>query len=130
MARQFGLTEDFVRHVLEGIERPPDQDALQFRTPRVSFDFLARLWISFVRSFDWVTHRPTMFVAVTSAMCVALGIGLSVMPDLSVPSVRVFSLEIEDSILLLGILVTFGLHMACYFHRRMARYALYGGLVV
>jgi class 3 adenylate cyclase len=129
LARDFGLSEAFVGSVLDGL-RPPESEPANARRTRISFSFLFRAWVSFVQLFDRMTARPNTFIVATTALCLVVSVGATLLPGADKLQVSGIGITLDDAIVGVAILATFALHMACYFHRRMARYALYGAVFV
>jgi class 3 adenylate cyclase/membrane protein implicated in regulation of membrane protease activity len=121
LAAEFGLTVEFVEDVLQGLRRPDRRTRERADLSGVS-DLVLKVRLLFRR----MTSKPTLFVAITTLLCVTLGFFL-----VNVVLPKADGLQIAANAWLPIIaLLTILLHYACYFRHGMARYALYGGLAV
>jgi class 3 adenylate cyclase len=131
LAEQFGLSSSFVRSVLASAGPPTKREKEHFHivldlssARRVVKEGLAR--------FDHASAEPMVFVAWTTLACVTFVAMLSLMSTgISTAIVTGEQIHTAGSALAIAaMVVTFLLHMTCYFRRGMLRYSLQGGLFV
>jgi class 3 adenylate cyclase len=136
LATEFGLSDTFVSAVLAELRVPTtgggDPLAPAVRSVRKGFlasaGFLKAIWGFVAGVFDLLTKNPVRFVVATTVLVVLIGFGATVLLG-SESRVNNQNIEIQG-VLGIAVLATFALHMATYFRHRMARYPVYGGLVV
>ncbi len=129
LAARFGLSTGFVQSVLDGVKLPQRDDPVERR--RLTFDAPRKVVSRLLAAFDRVTARPSSFIAVTTVLCIAFLVGLSYIRSGTSIHDRGFTIELNQG--WAGAAMVFGvfiLHMVTYYRRKMARHALYGGLVV
>jgi class 3 adenylate cyclase len=128
LAAQFGLSADFVSDVLLGIREstvstPADKI-------HVNLSFVGRSWQWLLAFFDGLTSRPMAFIVTTLAIAIGAAYALSVFLQEPTVNRAGMGFQIRNTGTILVGLITFVLHLACYYKHRMGRYAIYGGLVL
>lgn len=129
LADSFGLSEALVREVLANAPRPSRTEST-VRRPNSIFKAAASTWTRTVALFDRLTTNAYGFIAATSFVWLVLLFVRSLTPsaDRSGATVSIGVSVSQASIALLIVAVTVGfLQMACFYHRRQTRLALFGG---
>jgi len=123
LAEEFGLPATFVANVLSGVQGPVRRDPW---LSKIDLSFFVRTYESATRIWDRLTINPVLFVVVSSLICAGL---IYVANSFSSAG----TVSEGTNIQLRGIsglfaIITLGLHLACYYKRRMARHAMIGAL--
>lgn len=127
LADQFGLPATFVQNVLSGIQGNARRHASWF--PRVDLTWVFRLYQWIERMWERLTVKPVSFIIGSSIAYGAILFLLDVRGSIHL-GLRRSEIIGDSSFTLILFLVTFGLHMACLFKRRMVRYALHSALLL
>ena len=125
LAERFGLNASFVQNLLAQTERPEDLDGhhrVHIPTGSIKAGFR-----TLIRVIDICAARSSLFVGVTSGVCIALIWLSGVVIDLLWPK----SADSLKPLAFFGlVIVGVGLHYIVYYRRAMIRYVLFGALVV
>lgn len=125
LAEEFGLPATFVANVLSGIQAPVRKEGPGF--PKVDLSFVVRAYRFGARVWDRVTRNPVLFVIVTAIIC---GLIVAISSTSGRININRRGISSDGIIPVTAFTVTFVLHMACYYKRRMARYAMLGALAL
>jgi len=124
LAEQFGLPATFVGDVLSGVQGVARRSDPWF--PRFDFSFIVRTYQAIDRAFERLITNPVLFVLVSSAVVVLLGIVFGTSALQIGPRTSNFNV---NSLLVSALaFVVFCVHMVVFFKKRMVRYALHSGL--
>ena len=129
LAREFGLSEQFVEELLESLTSPRESGQTRQRvlTPIKKVFY----WMRVV--FRSLTAQPLTFVAITATLSIASYLVVEAFfvnsPSEGPLGPRNISLHGDESLFLSFALATLLLHVACYFRHGMVRYPLFGALI-
>lgn len=130
LAEQFGLPAAFVSNVLSGVQDSARRPEAWL--PKIDFSFVIRAYQSVNRFFDRLIKNPVLFVLISSAVALAAAVLMGPQATFSLSgqtgSRAGATSGLAGLVILLGIVMVFGLHMAAFFKKRMVRYALLSGL--
>jgi class 3 adenylate cyclase len=128
LAERFGLPASFVQSVLAEVRPPLTSEGPSGPDFRESISRVKSLGSRLNRSFEKLTANPSRFVVGSSLVAFFLCLGIFAL-DAGISRTG-SSIRIEDGGILAVIVITFSMHVACYFRWGMSRYPLYGGLTI
>jgi class 3 adenylate cyclase len=129
LAREFGLSPQFVRELLESlaVSRERTSHSERILTP------MKRAFHALRLMFRSLTRQPLPFIAVTATISIASYLIIEAFlingPDEGPLRAGSIMLQGNESLFLSFALATLVLHLACYFRHGMVRYPLFGGLI-
>lgn len=125
LAAQFGLSELFVRNILEGLQRPVRPERAEPKHP-LSLGFIRQSKTALSKKWIAITAHPQRFIFWSIAFAVILievnSTVRSTFGQLAGPRI--------DPIPIAIILLTFASHLACYYRHAKSRFALQGSVLV
>lgn len=127
LAEQFGLPASFVENVISGVQGTARRSEPWL--PRIDLTFLVRAYQWVDRLFDKVTRNPVLFVIFTTVLCLAFSYFFRSSTEVQLGG-RTSRVTSDGFTVLIAVLVTFALHLGCFFRRRMVRYAMLSGLAL
>lgn len=129
LAKEFGLSEEFVEELLESLTSPREAG----KTRQTVLSPIKRAFYAMRVAFRSLTAQPLTFISITATLSIAAYLVVEAFvvnsPSEGPLGPERISLHGDESLFLSFAFSTMLLHVACYFRHGMVRYPLFGALI-